>query len=145
MAAAQNPRPTAKIGFKTQTAESKAGKVIRFGASPRHPLVSPLPPPQSPLPSALLRSTTRHRLDMLASPAALHLLLPAPSPHRHHLAFALPYPAPPLHAACSRRRAPRRHVGARASAAVEADAEATSSGPAKFSVRIPVGDREVSR
>ncbi|CAN6196979.1 unnamed protein product, partial [Urochloa humidicola] len=85
---------------------------------------------------------------MLAGPAALHLLLPAPpTPHSRHLAFALPqqHPAPPLHAACSRRarrRAPaQRHGVARASAAV-AD-EASSSGPAKFSVRIPVGDREI--
>ncbi|PUZ68534.1 hypothetical protein GQ55_2G036100 [Panicum hallii var. hallii] len=85
---------------------------------------------------------------MLAGPAALHLLLPAPPPHRRHLAFALPqHPAPPLHAraACSRRarrRAPpQRHGVARASAAVAE--EASSSGPAKFSVRIPVGDREI--
>ncbi|GJN10191.1 hypothetical protein PR202_ga28265 [Eleusine coracana subsp. coracana] len=82
---------------------------------------------------------------MLASPAALHLLLPAPPPsHRHHhLAFALSHPAPPLHAACSRRGARRRHVGARASAALTVEAEANGSGPAKFSVRIPVGDREI--
>ncbi|RLM84372.1 putative polyribonucleotide nucleotidyltransferase 1, chloroplastic [Panicum miliaceum] len=85
---------------------------------------------------------------MLAGPAALHLLLPAPPPHRRHIAFALPqHPAPPLHAraACSRRsrrRAPpQRHGVARASAAVAE--EASSSGPAKFSVRIPVGDREI--
>ncbi|KAG2631909.1 probable polyribonucleotide nucleotidyltransferase 1, chloroplastic isoform X1 [Panicum virgatum] len=85
---------------------------------------------------------------MLAGPAALHLLLPAPPPHRLHLAFALPqHPAPPLHAraACSRRarrRAPpQRHGVSRASAAVAE--EASSSGPAKFSVRIPVGDREI--
>ncbi|CAD6226632.1 unnamed protein product [Miscanthus lutarioriparius] len=83
---------------------------------------------------------------MLAFPAALHLLLPAP-PHHHHVAFALPHPAPPLHASlpCSRRarrRAPSpRHGVARASAAVAE--EASSSGPAKFSVRIPVGDREI--
>ncbi|TVU41572.1 hypothetical protein EJB05_15101, partial [Eragrostis curvula] len=91
--------------------------MIRFAvASPRHPLVSPpsLPPP--PLsPSTLLLPLLSHRLEMLASPAALHLLLPAPPPHRHHLAFALPRPAPPLHAslpsasaACSRRRVRRR-------------------------------------
>ncbi|CAN6171035.1 unnamed protein product [Urochloa humidicola] len=87
---------------------------------------------------------------MLAGPAALHLLLPAPPPpppHSRHLAFALPlqHPAPPLHAVCSRRarrRAPaQRHGVARASAAVAE--EASSSGPAKFSVRIPVGDREI--
>ncbi|GJN24624.1 hypothetical protein PR202_gb12377 [Eleusine coracana subsp. coracana] len=83
---------------------------------------------------------------MLASSAALHLLLPAPPPsHRHHqhLAFALSHPAPPLHAACSRRGARRRHMGASASAALTVEAEENSSGPAKFSVRIPVGDREV--
>ncbi|KAL6646991.1 hypothetical protein ACP70R_014428 [Stipagrostis hirtigluma subsp. patula] len=90
---------------------------------------------------------------MLARPAALHLLLPAPPPHHHHLAFALPHPAPPLRyaaspplsrAACSRRarrRAPSRHGCARASAA--AAAVGSGSGPAKFSVRIPVGDREI--
>ncbi|CAD6221034.1 unnamed protein product [Miscanthus lutarioriparius] len=84
---------------------------------------------------------------MLACPAALHLLLPAPPPphhlHHHHVAF----PAPPLHASlpCSRlarRRAPcPRHGVARASAAVAE--EASGSGPAKLSVRIPVGDREI--
>jgi hypothetical protein len=61
-------------------------------------------------------------------------------------------PSPPLHAsltrvACSRRRARRRaptqrHVAARASAAVAE--EASGSGPAKFSVSIPVGEHEVS-
>ncbi|XP_066389482.1 probable polyribonucleotide nucleotidyltransferase 1, chloroplastic [Miscanthus floridulus] len=84
---------------------------------------------------------------MLACPAALHLLLPAPPPphhlHHHHVAF----PAPPLHASlpCSRRarrRAPcPRHGVARASATVAE--EASGSGPAKLSVRIPVGDREI--
>ncbi|KAL6880604.1 hypothetical protein ACP4OV_012169 [Aristida adscensionis] len=88
---------------------------------------------------------------MLAGPAALHLLLPAPPPspphHHYHLAFA-----PPLHTAALplsraararrvRRRAPR-HGGARAASAALA-AEASGSGPAKTSVRIPVGDREI--
>ncbi|ONM51565.1 probable polyribonucleotide nucleotidyltransferase 1, chloroplastic [Zea mays] len=83
---------------------------------------------------------------MLAAPAALHLLLPAPPlppPHYHHHHVA--FPAPPLHASlpCSRRprRRPPRHGVARASAAMAE--EASSSGPTKFSVRIPVGDREI--
>ena len=122
--------------------------MIRFvGASPP----SRLPPPSPHTRRARRRasSSSTSALEMLAGPAALHLLLPAPPPHRRHLAFALPpHPAPPLHAraACSRRprrRAlPQRHGVARASAAVAE--EASSSGPAKFSVRIPVGDREVS-
>jgi polyribonucleotide nucleotidyltransferase len=98
---------------------------------------------------------------MLASPATLHhLLLPAPP----HPAFALPNPAPPLHAwlpisrlapprvaafAHSSSRRPRRRdakarVAAAAGEAVAAE-EASSSGPTKFSVKIPVGDRHVSR
>ncbi|KAM0846921.1 hypothetical protein ACQ4PT_055419 [Festuca glaucescens] len=100
---------------------------------------------------------------MLASPAPLHhLLLPAPP----HLAFALPNPAPPLHAwlpisrlapprvaafAHASSRRPRRRDGrARVVAAVGEEAapaaaaeEASSSGPTKFSVKIPVGDRHI--
>ncbi|KAJ1287886.1 hypothetical protein BS78_02G044900 [Paspalum vaginatum] len=85
---------------------------------------------------------------MLAGPAALRLLLRAPPPphHHHHLAYALPHCAPPLHASLPRSRRARRrapgHGVARACAAVAA-AEATGSGPAKFSVRIPVGNREI--
>ncbi|WVZ62046.1 hypothetical protein U9M48_011835 [Paspalum notatum var. saurae] len=88
---------------------------------------------------------------MLAGPAALHLLLPAPPPpphhHHHHVAYALPHCAPPpLHASLPRSRRARRrapgHGVARACAAVAVE-EAAGSGPAKFSVRIPVGDREI--
>jgi polyribonucleotide nucleotidyltransferase len=102
---------------------------------------------------------------MLASPATLHhLLLPAPP----HPAFALPNPAPPLHAwlpisrlapprvaafaHSSSRRPRRRDAKARVAAAAGEETapavaaeEASSSGPTKFSVKIPVGDRHVSR
>ncbi|KAI5013458.1 probable polyribonucleotide nucleotidyltransferase 1, chloroplastic [Hordeum vulgare subsp. vulgare] len=100
---------------------------------------------------------------MLASPTTLHhLLLPAPP----HLAFVLPHTAPPLHAWLplsrvapprvaalthgSSRRMRRRGardkvvaaVGHEAVPAVAAE-EASSSGPTKFSVKIPVGDRHI--
>ncbi|KAF7015800.1 unnamed protein product [Triticum aestivum] len=91
---------------------------------------------------------------MLASPTTLHhLLLPAPP----HLAFALPHAAPPLHAwlPLSRVAPPRvaalthgsscrmRRRGTRAKVVAAGGDEASSSGPTKFSVKIPVGDRHI--
>ncbi|VAH45793.1 unnamed protein product [Triticum turgidum subsp. durum] len=91
---------------------------------------------------------------MLASPTKLHhLLLPAPP----HLAFALPHAAPPLHAwlPLSRVAPPRvaalthgsscrmRRRGTRAKVVAAGGDEASSSGPTKFSVKIPVGDRHI--
>ncbi|KAM3385731.1 hypothetical protein ACQJBY_009467 [Aegilops geniculata] len=91
---------------------------------------------------------------MLASPTTLHhLLLPAPP----HLAFALPHAAPPLHAwlPLSRVAPPRvaalthgsscrmRRRGTRAKVVAAGRDEASSSGPTKFSVKIPVGDRHI--
>ncbi|KAM3366164.1 hypothetical protein ACQJBY_015580 [Aegilops geniculata] len=91
---------------------------------------------------------------MLASPTTLHhLLLPAPP----HLAFALPHAAPPLHAwlPLSLVAPPRvaalthgsscrmRRRGTRAKVVAAGGDEASSSGPTKFSVKIPVGDRHI--
>uniref|UniRef100_A0A453BK57 polyribonucleotide nucleotidyltransferase n=2 Tax=Aegilops tauschii subsp. strangulata TaxID=200361 RepID=A0A453BK57_AEGTS len=130
----------------------------------RHPLVS-LPPACSPLPLLLLHSPCptlelasprlpSYGLEMLASPTTLHhLLLPAPP----HLAFALPHAAPPLHAwlPLSRVAPPRvaalthgsscrmRRRGTRAKVVAAGGDEASSSGPTKFSVKIPVGDRHI--
>ncbi|VAH30258.1 unnamed protein product [Triticum turgidum subsp. durum] len=91
---------------------------------------------------------------MLASTTTLHhLLLPAPP----HLAFALPHAAPPLHAwlPLSRVAPPRvaalthgsscrmRRRGTRAKVVAAGGDEASSSGPTKFSVKIPVGNRHI--
>uniref|UniRef100_A0A0E0LHJ9 polyribonucleotide nucleotidyltransferase n=1 Tax=Oryza punctata TaxID=4537 RepID=A0A0E0LHJ9_ORYPU len=99
---------------------------------------------------------------MLASPGTLHHLLPPP-----HLAFAAPHGGPgttPQHALlplsglrghlaplayASSRRARRRASGARVRASVGEVAplavseEASTSGPTKFSMKIPVGDRHI--